>query len=75
MRRLLGLAVIVVVVIATIGYFRGWFHIATNQDEGNTHINVTVNNPQMKKDAHEAESKIKQGVKEGEQKLRQEVDH
>ena len=71
MRRLFGLVVVVVIVLAVVGYFRGWWNLSTSHDNANTHIDVTVNHDKVKQDAHEAENKVKQGA----EKLKQKIDH
>ena len=62
MWRLFSLLVFLVLIFAVVGYFRGWLHVGTNENAGQTHINVNVDNQKAERDAHKAEQKFKQEV-------------
>jgi len=71
MWRLFSFLIFVVLVIAVIGYFRGWVHFSASHNDGNTNVHINVNGQSAKHDAHEAEQKVKQGVR----KFEKDFDH
>ncbi len=62
MWRLFSLLVFIVLVIAVVGYFRGWLHLGMEQAQDQTHINVTIDKQKAKQDAHKAEQDIKRRI-------------
>ena len=48
-RMLLGLALIVAVV-AGLGFYMGWFHFSSGNDDQKAHITVSVDKGQVQKD-------------------------
>lgn len=70
MLRFLGVVTALLLGIAGLGYYLGWFSVSTSNDGQSTHINVTVDKEKVqadeeaaKKKLEEAEKKIKEQVK------------
>ena len=58
MVRLLGLLVALVLVVAVIGYFRGWFHASLQNTNGHETVTVTVDKDKLEQDKAGAEHKV-----------------
>ena len=67
MRSLIKVLVVLLICLAGIGFYRGWFSFSKpNADtEGNkVNVNMSVDKGKMKSDVKRAEEKIKEEVKE-----------
>jgi hypothetical protein len=58
MVRLLGLLVALILVLAVIGYFRGWFHASAQNINGHETVTVTVDKAQLNQDKAGAVQKV-----------------
>jgi hypothetical protein len=58
MRTLLVAVVLLLVAIAVVGYFRGWFHVSTENTDQRPSATVTVDPGKIKAD----ENKVKETV-------------
>ena len=59
MRKFLGTLVILVLIVAGIGVFRGWFGISTEDQAGETQIELTIDKDKIKQDAQAASQKAR----------------
>ena len=60
MRKLLGSVLIVVVIIAALGFYRGWFSVSTDDQPGQTNVELTIDKEKIKQDTEEASQKAKE---------------
>jgi hypothetical protein len=58
MRRLLLLLVLVVAVVVGVGFYQGWFRLATDQQDGQADISVTVDKDKLEQDKARASQKV-----------------
>jgi hypothetical protein len=58
MMRLLGMLVAVLLVVAVVGYFRGWFHVVETNADGQRTISVTVDKDKLQQDEAKAKQKL-----------------
>jgi hypothetical protein len=58
MTRLLGMLVMLLIVVAAIGYFRGWFHAESHSVDGQTTVTVTVDKDKVTQDKDSAQQKV-----------------
>jgi hypothetical protein len=58
MARLLGTVVIVVLVVALIGYYRGWFTVDTSNSSDQSNIHMTIDKDAVHHDERELEQKL-----------------
>ena len=56
-RMLLGL-VLIVAVVAGLGFYMGWFHFSSGSDDKNAHVTVSVDRDQIQKDKDKAVDKV-----------------
>jgi hypothetical protein len=67
MGRLLAALVVLAIAVAGLGYYLGWFGVATENTSKTTNINVTVDKEKIQEDAEKAKEKVQdagQKVKE-----------
>jgi hypothetical protein len=50
MLRFLGVLVVLVALVAGIGYYQGWWSFSTTDTKGNLHIDVNVDKEKIEKD-------------------------
>ena len=50
MTRLLGVIVALLIVVAVIGYFRGWFHMECHHTDGRHTVIMTVDKDKLNQD-------------------------
>ena len=55
MIRLLGFLAAVLLTLAVIGYFRGWFHASTHDVNGHETVTLTVDKDKLNQDKSSAE--------------------
>ncbi|MCS6851728.1 MAG: hypothetical protein NZ700_11235 [Gemmataceae bacterium] len=48
--RLFGLIFIVLLTVAGVGLYRGWFTVSTTEKDGNTHIEIVIHHAQLEAD-------------------------
>ena len=59
MARMLLALVLIVAVVAGLGFYMGWFHFSSGGDHNNAHITVSVDRDQIQKDKDKAVDKVK----------------
>jgi hypothetical protein len=57
MRKFLGTLVIVALIVAVLGLYRGWFGVSTDDQPGDTNIEITIDKDKIKQDAEAAAEK------------------
>lgn len=60
MRKFLGTLVILALIVAAVGYFRGWYGISTDDRPGQTNIEMTIDKDKIKQDAEAARQKARE---------------
>ena len=58
MSRMLFALVLIVAVVAGLGFYMGWFHFSSGSDRNNAHVTVSVDKGQMQKDTNKAVDKV-----------------
>ena len=58
MFRLIGMIVVALAIVAAIGWYRGWFHVETHNEQGVHQVDVTVNKTRVDQD----KAKVQQDV-------------
>ena len=58
MIRLLGMLVVLLAVIAGIGYYRGWFHAGSADINGQSTVTVTVDKDKLNQDKASAQQEV-----------------
>jgi hypothetical protein len=64
MKRLLVILVLLVVGIAGLGFYLGWFRIGSDSSDGKAHITLTVDQQKFKADEDKALEKVGLGKSE-----------
>ena len=59
MIRMLGVLVLIVAIVAGLGFYMGWFHFSSGSDGKNAHVTVSVDKDQIQKDKDRAVDKAK----------------
>jgi hypothetical protein len=60
MRKLLGTLTMVILIIAGVGLYRGWFGVATDDQPGQTNVEITVDKEKIRHDAEAASAKARE---------------
>lgn len=60
MRKFLGTLVILAVIIAGVGFFRGWFGVSSDDQPGETNVELTIDKDKIKQDAETASEKARE---------------
>ncbi len=60
MRKLLGTLVIVLLIISAVGFYRGWFSVSTEEQPGETNVQLKIDKERIKEDTEEATRKAKE---------------
>lgn len=61
MVRTLGFLALLLIIVAGIGFYKGWFSLTTTRDDGNqVNINLTVNKDKLKEDVSRARDKARE---------------
>jgi hypothetical protein len=60
MKRLLILLVVIVGVVAIVGFYRGWFTVGWEQGDGKGQVTGTVDNDKIEADKKRAAEEIRQ---------------
>jgi hypothetical protein len=58
MARMLLTLVLIVAVVAGLGFYMGWFHISSGSDGNNAHVTVSVDKNQIQEDKDTAVDKV-----------------
>ena len=58
MSRMLIVLVLIVAVVAGLGFYMGWFHFSSGSDNNDAHITVSVDKDQVQKDMDKAADKV-----------------
>jgi hypothetical protein len=58
MNRFLGVLVVLVIVGAAIGFYRGWFSFATSSENHNANVTLSVDKDKIKEDTDKAKEKL-----------------
>jgi hypothetical protein len=68
MRRLLIVFVLVVAGIVGLGFYRGWFRLATGETDGKASIPVTVDREKIEQDKEKAKEKVQEWEQKAKEK-------
>ncbi len=60
MRKFLGTALVLVVIIGAVGLFRGWFQITTNSESERTKIEMTIDREKLKQDTDRLKGSVQE---------------
>lgn len=58
MTRFLGTLAVLCVLVAGIGYFRGWFHAGSSDTNGQSTVTVTVDKDKLNQDKASAQQQV-----------------
>ncbi len=58
MARMLLALVLIVAVVAGLGFYMGWFHFSSGSDGKNAHVTVSVDKDQIQEDKDRAVDKV-----------------
>ncbi len=70
MAKFIVFLIVIVLAVIGVGYYLGWFNVATSHTAEKTKVEVTVDKEKIKKD----EEKAKEKLKEAGHQLKEEVD-
>lgn len=65
MSRTLLVLVLIVAVVAGLGFYMGWFHFSSGSDDNNAHITVSVDKDQVHADTDKAVDKVETTTHQG----------
>jgi hypothetical protein len=60
MRKFLGTLVILGMIVAGVGFYRGWFGVSTNDQPDVTNVEVTIDKERIKQDVEAATEKARE---------------
>ena len=60
MRKFLGTLVILALIVAAFGLYRGWLNVSTDDQPGETNIEMTIDKDKIKQDAESAAEKARE---------------
>ena len=66
MRKLLGTLVLICLIVAGVGLFRGWFDVSKVDEPGQTNVQITIDKEKIREDAEKAKQKAKELAADGE---------
>lgn len=58
MKNLLIVVVVLIVAVAALGFYRGWFHVASASADGESNLTLTVDKDKMKEDKAKAMDRV-----------------
>lgn len=58
MIRFLGMLVVLCVLVAGVGFYRGWFHAGSSDTNGQSTVTVTVDKDKLNQDKASAEQQV-----------------
>ncbi len=59
MLRFLGALLLLVGVVVGLGFYLGWFHIATDESDQKTNVRITMDRDKMNEDKEKAQEKVR----------------
>ena len=59
MIRMLGVLVLIVAIVAGLGFYMGWFHFSSGSDGKNAHVTVSVDKDQIQRDKDRAVDEVR----------------
>ena len=59
MRKFLGTLVILALIVAGIGFYRGWFAVSTEDQPGETNVELKIDKDKIKQDADAVKEKTR----------------
>ena len=69
MIRLISTLLLLVAVVAGVGYFRGWFQFSSDRSNGDPTYSVTVDKDKIKEDEARAKKKLQDMEHKGQEKV------
>lgn len=60
MRKFLGTLLIVALIVAGVGVYRGWFGVSTDDQPGETNVELKIDKEKIKQDADAAAEKARE---------------
>jgi len=60
MRKFLGTLVILSLIVAGVGFYRGWFSVSTYDQPGETNVELKIDKQQIKQDAEAVSEKTRE---------------
>jgi len=58
MTRMLGVFVLIVAVVAGLGFYMGWFHFSSGSDGSGAHVTVSMDKGQIQNDKDKSVEKV-----------------
>jgi len=58
MVRILFVLALIVVVVAGLGFYMGWFHFSSGSDDNSAHVTVSLDKGQIQEDKDKAVDKV-----------------
>ena len=71
MNRILAVLVLLVVAVAGLGYYLGWFHLSTDNEDHKKSVTITVDKEKIDADKEKAKEKVEHAG----EKLKDEATH
>jgi hypothetical protein len=65
MRKFLGTLLIVALIVAGVGVYRGWFGVSTDDQPGETNVELKIDKQKIKQDAAAASTKARELTGDG----------
>lgn len=65
MRKFLGTLVIILLIVAGVGWLRGWFEISTDSQDEETNIELRIDKERIRQDAESAKEKAQELTSSG----------
>jgi hypothetical protein len=62
MARVFLVLVLIVACVVGLGFYRGWFNLGSDNEEGKTHIKLTVDKEKIKEDEKKVLDKVRPGT-------------
>ncbi len=60
MRKFLGTLVIVLLIVALVGFARGWFRLSTEDQPAETHVELHIDKDKIREDTQKAAEKARE---------------
>ena len=58
MARLIMLIVVLAAIVAAVGFYQGWFHVASNSADDTSAVTLTVDKAKLREDEKRAENRV-----------------
>jgi uncharacterized lipoprotein YehR (DUF1307 family) len=69
MKRILVLLLVLVVGVAALGYYRGWFEFSTEHTGQKSNVTFTIDEDKIRKDSEKAKEKVKEAEEAVKEKI------